>query len=212
MQFFGRLVNTLSSVTNLFSNPFRVKEVSVADYVSNERVREEGQLILFQNASSRTWDCILVNPRNPQNGFRLFQLESEADALVNFQQYSSQLPPFYESSVQVLHVEVLQHLSDLIRSHPSWTVTHLAVELGIRECFHHSRIISPRAHLPTAAPTAQRMRRAAPHYIWPAARVTVRSWWSWYSTAMPRWMSPTTKERLPSIMLFKGTIPRCCSS
>lgn len=71
----------------------------------------------------------------------MFQLESEADALVNFQQYSSQLPPFYESSVQVLHVEVLQHLSDLIRSHPSWTVTHLAVELGIRECFHHSRII-----------------------------------------------------------------------
>ncbi|KAK7804249.1 hypothetical protein U0070_019373 [Myodes glareolus] len=70
MQFFGRLVNTLSSVTNLFSNPFRVKEVSVADYVSNERIREEGQLILFQNASSRTWDCILVNPRNPQNGFR----------------------------------------------------------------------------------------------------------------------------------------------
>lgn len=74
-------------------------------------------------------------------GGRLFQLESEADALVNFQQYSSQLPPFYESSVQVLHVEVLQHLTDLIRNHPSWTVTHLAVELGIRECFHHSRII-----------------------------------------------------------------------
>ena len=74
-------------------------------------------------------------------GGRLFQLESEADALVNFQQYSSQLPPFYESSTQVLHAEVLQPLSDLIRSHPTWTVTHLAVELGIRECFHHSRII-----------------------------------------------------------------------
>ncbi|GAB1299583.1 85/88 kDa calcium-independent phospholipase A2 [Apodemus speciosus] len=142
MQFFGRLVNTLSSVTNLFSNPFRVKEVSLADYASSERVREEGQLILLHNVSNRTWDCVLVSPRNPQNGFRLFQLESEADALVNFQQYSSQLPPFYESSVQVLHVEVLQHLTDLIRNHPSWTVTHLAVELGIRECFHHSRIIS----------------------------------------------------------------------
>lgn len=72
---------------------------------------------------------------------RLFQLELEADALVNFQQYTSQLPPFYESSAQVLHVEVLQHLCDLIRNHPSWSVAHLAVELGIRECFHHSRII-----------------------------------------------------------------------
>lgn len=70
MQFFGRLVNTLSSVTNMFSNPFRVKEVSVADYILSVRVQEEGQLILFQNTSNRTWDCILVNPRNSQSGFR----------------------------------------------------------------------------------------------------------------------------------------------
>ncbi|XP_059258000.1 85/88 kDa calcium-independent phospholipase A2 isoform X1 [Mustela nigripes] len=142
MQFFGRLVNTLSSVTNLFSNPFRVKEVAVADYTSSSRVQEEGQLILFQNIPNRTWDCILVNPRNSQSGFRLFQLETEVDALVNFQHYSLQLPPFYESSGHVLHVEVLQQLTDLIRNHPSWSVAHLAVELGIRECFHHSRIIS----------------------------------------------------------------------
>uniref|UniRef100_A0A2K6F0V3 85/88 kDa calcium-independent phospholipase A2 n=2 Tax=Propithecus coquereli TaxID=379532 RepID=A0A2K6F0V3_PROCO len=142
MQFFGRLVNTLSSVTNLFSNPFRVKEVAVADYASSGRVREEGQLILFQNTPSRTWDCVLVNPKSSQSGFRLFQLESEADALVNFQQYTSQLPPFYESSAQVMHTEVLQHLTDLVRNHPSWSAAHLAVELGIRECFHHSRVIS----------------------------------------------------------------------
>ncbi|XP_053082758.1 85/88 kDa calcium-independent phospholipase A2 isoform X4 [Acinonyx jubatus] len=142
MQFFGRLVNTLNSVTNLFSNPFRVKEVAVADYVSSGRIREEGQLVLFQNFPSRTWDCVLVNPRNSQNGFRLFQLERETDALVNFQHYSIQLLPFYESSSQVLHVEALQQLTDLIRSHPSWSAAHLAVELGIRECFHHSHIIS----------------------------------------------------------------------
>lgn len=72
---------------------------------------------------------------------RLFQLETEADALLNFQRYSSHLPPFYESCSRILHTEVLQQLTDLIRSHPSWSVAHLAVELGIRECFHHSRII-----------------------------------------------------------------------
>ncbi|KAM6161859.1 85/88 kDa calcium-independent phospholipase A2 isoform 2-T2 [Erethizon dorsatum] len=142
MQFFGRLVSTLSGVTTLFSNPFRVKEVALSDYTSSGRVREEGQLILFQNASSRTWDCVLVNPRNSHSGFRLFQLELEADALVNFDWFSSLLPPFYESSTQVLHTEVLQRLTDLIRNHPSWSVAHLAVELGVRECFHHSRVIS----------------------------------------------------------------------
>ncbi|XP_036313305.1 85/88 kDa calcium-independent phospholipase A2 isoform X2 [Pipistrellus kuhlii] len=142
MQFFGRLVNTLSSVTSLFSNPFRVKEVSLADYASSGRIREEGQLILFHSVPGRTWDCVLVNPRHLQSAFRLFQLETEAEALVTFQQYSSLLPPFYESSAHILQVDVLQQLSDLIRSHPSWSVAHLAVELGIRECFHHSRIIS----------------------------------------------------------------------
>lgn len=60
---------------------------------------------------------------------------------MTFQQYSSLLPPFYESSAHILQAEVLQQLTDLIRSHPSWSVAHLAVELGIRECFHHSRII-----------------------------------------------------------------------
>ncbi|XP_036747192.2 85/88 kDa calcium-independent phospholipase A2 isoform X2 [Manis pentadactyla] len=142
MQFFGRLASTLSNVTSLFSNPFRVKEVAMADYNSSGQVREEGQLILFQNSPSRTWDCVLVNPRDLQSGFRLFQLEVEASALRSFQQYSSQLPPFYESSTHVLNTEVLQQLTDLIRNHPSWSVAHLAVELGIRECFHHSRIIS----------------------------------------------------------------------
>lgn len=70
MQFFGRLVSTLSSVSNLFSSPFRVKEVAVADYASSDRVREEGQLVLFQNAPSRTWDCILLNPRSSESAFR----------------------------------------------------------------------------------------------------------------------------------------------
>ncbi|XP_046285381.1 85/88 kDa calcium-independent phospholipase A2 isoform X6 [Marmota monax] len=37
-----------------------------------------------------------------------------------------------------------------------------------------------------------------------------RSWWSWCSTAMPRWTSPTTRERLPSIMLCRVATPRCC--
>uniref|UniRef100_A0A4X2K4S1 Phospholipase A2 group VI n=1 Tax=Vombatus ursinus TaxID=29139 RepID=A0A4X2K4S1_VOMUR len=141
MQFFGRLVSTISNVTNLFSNPFRVKEVPVADYRACVQLREESQLILFKNSTHRTWDCLLVNPRSPQNGFRLFQLGTEADAVVNFQQFLSVLPPFYESSARVLQVDILQQLIDCVRSHPSWSTAHVAVELGIRECFRHARVI-----------------------------------------------------------------------
>ncbi|XP_021114671.1 85/88 kDa calcium-independent phospholipase A2 isoform X6 [Heterocephalus glaber] len=53
------------------------------------------------------------------------------------------------------------------------------------------------------------MRRAAPPCTWPAERATGRSWWSWCSTAMPRWMSLTAKERLPSTMPCRVTAPRC---
>lgn len=89
MQFFGRLVNTLSGVTNLFSNPFRVKEVAVADYTLSDRVREEGQLILFQNTPNRTWDCVLVNPRSPQSGFRWVMLSG--NILFSFDSPTSQI-------------------------------------------------------------------------------------------------------------------------
>ncbi|XP_032692548.1 85/88 kDa calcium-independent phospholipase A2 isoform X8 [Lontra canadensis] len=54
------------------------------------------------------------------------------------------------------------------------------------------------------------MRRAAPPCTWPAARVTGRSWWSWCSTAMPRWTSRTTTGRRPFIMPSRATMPRCC--
>ncbi|XP_023574766.1 85/88 kDa calcium-independent phospholipase A2 isoform X3 [Octodon degus] len=37
-----------------------------------------------------------------------------------------------------------------------------------------------------------------------------RSWWSWCSTATPRWMSPTARERLPSTTQCRVTVPRCC--
>lgn len=97
---------------------------------------------LLTPAEAGPWSLVAHSCLPPWSWvLRLFQLEVEADALAHFRQFSAQLPPFYESSVRVLQVEVLQQLTDLIRSHPSWSVSHLAVELGIRECFHHSRII-----------------------------------------------------------------------
>ncbi|XP_010611370.1 85/88 kDa calcium-independent phospholipase A2 isoform X2 [Fukomys damarensis] len=104
----------------------RKKEKAKGGRKKGERGKGRGKLFRYKEAQPE----------------RLFQLQSEAEALVSFQQFSSQLPPFYESSARVLDAEVLQHLSDLIRNHPSWSVAHLAVELGIRDCFYHSRVIS----------------------------------------------------------------------
>lgn len=58
-----------------------------------------------------------------------------------FEQYARQLRPFYESSLQPLSLEELQQLSDCVRSYPSWSPAHIAVEFGRREMFRHNRIV-----------------------------------------------------------------------
>ncbi|NWZ42674.1 PLPL9 phospholipase, partial [Brachypodius atriceps] len=141
MQFFGRLLDTFSTVTQIFSNPYRVREVPAAEYAGHACLREEGRVALYKNSLCRSWDCLLVNPQSPQVAFRLFQLDNEADALVYFEQYARQLRPFYESSCQPLSLEELQQLSDCIRSYPSWSPAHIAVEFGRRESFRHNHIL-----------------------------------------------------------------------
>ncbi|KAM4671827.1 85/88 kDa calcium-independent phospholipase A2 isoform 2-T5 [Amazona ochrocephala] len=142
MQFFGRLVDTINSVTQIFTNPYRVKEVPAAEYAAHTCLREEGRVALYRNNLARSWDCLLVNPQSPQVAFRLFQLDNEADALVRFEQYSRLLCPFYETLRQPLSLEELQQLSDCIRNHPTWSSAHVAVEIGHRETFRHNRVIS----------------------------------------------------------------------
>ncbi|XP_067165907.1 85/88 kDa calcium-independent phospholipase A2 isoform X2 [Apteryx mantelli] len=142
MQFLGRLVNTINSVTQIFTNPYRVKEVTVAEYATHTCLREEGRVTLYKNGLARSWDCLLVNPQSPQVAFRLFQLDNETDAVVRFEQYARQLRPFYESSHQPLSLEVLQQLSDCFRNHPSWSSAHVAVEIGHRESFRHNHVLS----------------------------------------------------------------------
>lgn len=61
--------------------------------------------------------------------------------MVYFEQYARQLRPFYESSCQPLSLEELQQLSDCIRSYPSWSPAHIAVEFGRRESFQHNHIL-----------------------------------------------------------------------
>ncbi|NXG32502.1 PLPL9 phospholipase, partial [Dromaius novaehollandiae] len=145
MQFFGRLVNTINSVTHIFTNPYRVKEVTVAEYATCTCLREEGRVSLYKNGFARSWDCLLVNPQSPQVAFRLFQLDDETDAVVHFEQYARQLRPFYESSHQPLSLEALQQLSDCFRNHPSWSLAHVAVEIGHRESFRHNHVLRQEA-------------------------------------------------------------------
>ncbi|MBN3323423.1 PLPL9 phospholipase, partial [Atractosteus spatula] len=144
MQFLGRLVGTLSSVSSLFSSPYRVREVQLSEYGGGGRTRlqREGRLALYRNAPAQSWDCLLLTPETPGTALRLFQVSSQEDAMNWFPQYTLKLPPFYESIRPPLRPETLQPITDCLRSHPDWSPAHIAVETGLRECLRHNYVLS----------------------------------------------------------------------
>ncbi|XP_041839207.1 85/88 kDa calcium-independent phospholipase A2 isoform X2 [Melanotaenia boesemani] len=142
MQFLGRLLDTVSSVSTLFTNPYRVKDVPLSDYGGGgkEVLKEEGRIVLYKNTQCQSWDCLLMNPETPTMVWRLFQVSSEEDAMNWFPQYALKLRPFYE--ILSLKAETVQTIVDCIRSHPDWSSAHIAVETGLRECLKHNYVQS----------------------------------------------------------------------
>lgn len=67
MQFLGRLLDTVSSVSTLFTNPYRVRDVPLSDYGGGGRVmlKEEGRMVLYRNTQCQSWDCLLMCPETP---------------------------------------------------------------------------------------------------------------------------------------------------
>uniref|UniRef100_A0A8C6T7L3 phospholipase A2 n=1 Tax=Neogobius melanostomus TaxID=47308 RepID=A0A8C6T7L3_9GOBI len=142
MQFLGRLLDTVSSVSTLFTNPYRVKDVPLAEYSGTSRIqlRQEGRTALYKNSNSQSWDCLLLCPETPTLALRLFQVTSEEDALLWFTQYSLKLRPFYE--MLSLKAETAQLITDCIRNHPDWSTAHIAVDTGHRDCLKHNHVQS----------------------------------------------------------------------
>uniref|UniRef100_A0A8C9WPC7 phospholipase A2 n=1 Tax=Sander lucioperca TaxID=283035 RepID=A0A8C9WPC7_SANLU len=142
MQFLGRLLDTVSSVSTLFTNPYRVRDVPLSDYSGGGKVllKEEGRMILYKNTQCQSLDCLLMCPETPNMTLRLFQVASEADAMNWFPQYALKLRPFYETLP--LKAETTQPIVDCIRNHPDWSSAHIAVETGLRECLKHNYVQS----------------------------------------------------------------------
>uniref|UniRef100_A0A1A8MJU2 Phospholipase A2, group VI (Cytosolic, calcium-independent) n=1 Tax=Nothobranchius pienaari TaxID=704102 RepID=A0A1A8MJU2_9TELE len=143
MQFLGRLLETVSSVSTLFSNPYRVRDVPQSDYGGGGGkiiLKQEGRVVLYKNTQCQSWDCLLLLPETPAIALRLFQVVSEEDAMEWFQQYGLKLKPFYETLP--LKVEMVQTIVDCIRSHPDWSSAHIAVETGLRDCLKHNLVQS----------------------------------------------------------------------
>uniref|UniRef100_A0AAQ5Y0K4 phospholipase A2 n=1 Tax=Amphiprion ocellaris TaxID=80972 RepID=A0AAQ5Y0K4_AMPOC len=142
MQFLGKLLDTVSSVSTLFTNPYRVRDVPLSDYGGGGKVllKEEGRMVLYKNTQCQSWDCLLMSPETPTVVLRLFQVVSEEDAMNWFPQYALKLRPFYETLS--LKAETAQPIVDCIRNHPDWSSAHIAVETGLRECLKHNYVQS----------------------------------------------------------------------
>uniref|UniRef100_A0A674ATE1 phospholipase A2 n=1 Tax=Salmo trutta TaxID=8032 RepID=A0A674ATE1_SALTR len=143
MQFLRGVMETVSAVSNLFSNPYRVREVPLSDYSGGGKVKlkEEGRMVLYKNTPCQSWDCLLKCPDTPTVALRLFQVNSEEDAMNWFPQYALKLRPFYET-LPLPKPEAVQPIVDCLRSHADWSSAHIAVDTGLRECLKHNHVQS----------------------------------------------------------------------
>ncbi|XP_077462429.1 85/88 kDa calcium-independent phospholipase A2 isoform X2 [Stigmatopora argus] len=143
MQFLGRLLDTVSSVSTLFTNPYRVRDVQLSDYGGGGKIKltQEGRLVLYTNTQSQSWDCILLYTDTSTTALRLFQVASEKDAMHWFPQYALKLPPFYDT-LPLMKAETAQLIVDCVRNHPDWSAAHIAVDTGHRECLKHNQVQS----------------------------------------------------------------------
>uniref|UniRef100_A0A8C1E1N6 phospholipase A2 n=1 Tax=Cyprinus carpio carpio TaxID=630221 RepID=A0A8C1E1N6_CYPCA len=142
MQFLGRILNTVSSVSTLFSNPYRVRDVQLSDYNGKVLLKQEGRLVLYENQQSHSWDCLLLCPESPSVALRMFQVDSEEDAMNWFPQYALKLRPFYEMLRPPLKPEIFQPIVDCMQNHPDWSSAHIAVDTGLRDCLKHNYVLS----------------------------------------------------------------------
>ncbi|XP_066510786.1 85/88 kDa calcium-independent phospholipase A2-like isoform X2 [Hoplias malabaricus] len=142
MQFFGRILDTVSSVSNLFSNPYKVRDVQLSEYNGKVRLQQEGRMLLYRINTKQSWDCVLLLPENSSMALRLFQVGSEEDAMNWFAQYSLKLRPFYETLRPPLKPEMFQPIVDCLRNHPDWSSAHIAVDTGLHECLKHNYVLS----------------------------------------------------------------------
>uniref|UniRef100_A0A8C7JRN9 phospholipase A2 n=1 Tax=Oncorhynchus kisutch TaxID=8019 RepID=A0A8C7JRN9_ONCKI len=144
MQFLRGVMETVSAVSNLFSNPYRVREVPLSEYSGGGKVKlkEEGRMVLYKNNPCQSWDCLLTCPDTPTVALRLFQVNSEEDAMNWFPQYALKLRPFYET-LPLPKPEAVQPIVDCLRSHADWSSAHIAVDTGLRECLKRGRDIQP---------------------------------------------------------------------
>ncbi|XP_029545579.1 85/88 kDa calcium-independent phospholipase A2 isoform X3 [Salmo trutta] len=143
MQFLRGVMETVSAVSNLFSNPYRVREVPLSDYSGGGKVKlkEEGRMVLYKNTPCQSWDCLLKCPDTPTVALRLFQVNSEEDAMNWFPQYALKLRPFYET-LPLPKPEAVQPIVDCLRNHADWSSAHIAVDTGLRECLKHNHVQS----------------------------------------------------------------------
>nr|XP_055073990.1 85/88 kDa calcium-independent phospholipase A2 isoform X2 [Misgurnus anguillicaudatus] len=142
MDFFGRIVATVSNVSNLFSNPYRVRDVQLSEYNGKVLLKQEGRLVLYKNQQGQSWDCLLLCPESKSVALRMFQVSAEDSAMNWFPQYALKLRPFYEMLRPPLKPEMLQPIVDCIRNHPDWSSAHIAVDTGLRDCLKHNYVLS----------------------------------------------------------------------
>ncbi|XP_062589503.1 85/88 kDa calcium-independent phospholipase A2-like [Saccostrea cucullata] len=138
--YFNAMVKGVLNVVDVAQasiKPFKVTTVKFDDYNRLLIKREDGHMTLFQRPGS--FECVLSN-KVMYKSFSIFRITNEIDALTQFECYSFIINTLANASSSVYDENMLQNISDAIKSNLHWRPAHVAAFVGLYECFHHKKI------------------------------------------------------------------------
>ncbi|XP_076365699.1 calcium-independent phospholipase A2 VIA isoform X1 [Tachypleus tridentatus] len=135
-----------SVVYSLGDDPFKVIEVKPEDYAHSNVICREDCLVLYRSVKDEKYVYDVVMHKDlkyvPHAAFSLIRVPELDDSKVAFTYLKDKLPVLMKCVPEVVNKDSLQELSNLIRSHPTWSVAHLAAYHGLTECFKNDLFAS----------------------------------------------------------------------
>ncbi|KAK3863829.1 hypothetical protein Pcinc_030432 [Petrolisthes cinctipes] len=141
MAFLGNLLKTFLGAEGPSGNA--VIEVHISQFTRIPVQCREDCLVLYGPTSSKNYELLLHQPvqNSRSKAYSLFRLSDVDDAHIRFVSLKEIIPPLVQHRpCDLTNTQALQTICDLVRQHPTWTVAHIAAQLGITQLFSHPSV------------------------------------------------------------------------
>lgn len=125
-------------------NPDKVLDVKIEKYSHAViHCREDSLLLFAPGKHSDKYELLLQKPCNETlyEAYSLCRCPTIEAAEIKFLQFKDKVPPIVSICKDICNASQLQRVCDTLSKHPSWTLAHLAVNLGLIEVLSDPSIV-----------------------------------------------------------------------